>query len=771
MKIKTKIFWSFFAVSLVMAFLTTYIFYLLSGNVLKKVINSQIEVSSSLIADKIDLLLSSYKRSSEIFTENITQDIFTEKNNILIDEKKYEDILKKIKEFTEDINSIYRINILNKDGIVLISTDEKNIGIDKSLDKIFLKGKETANIEDFYFYKTTNSLCLDISVPIIKNGIFVGMVIIDFRSDDIYSILSKPTNSWYTEEIYLVNKDFRVISPTVISEDIFLKTTANTENIRDCIKNKGSKKDNNFLVIENYKGDFVIESYNYIPQIEWCVVLDIKESEANIPLINLLSLFFIAGLFFVIAFNLISNFIGRSIFDPILRLKEGINNIEKEKFDYDIRSKTNDEIGELSQSFADMVDKIKKSKEESDLKVKEQTKEIKETSKYLEQQQTALLNVLEDVEGEKEKTQREKEKLSIILQSIGDGVFVVDTDLKVLRFNKVAEKISGFLEKEVVGKKYDEILNFESEDSKRKGDNFILKALQTNKIQTMEEGSFLIQKDGNRIPVDDSAAPIIDEKGNTNGVVVVFRDVSLTRKVDKMKSEFVSIASHQLRTPLTGIQWITERLLKKSEKFSKTEKDYLNDLYFSSKKLSHLVDDLLSVSRIEGKKLMLKLEKIDFIEYIDEYLRELKPIYKKKNLIIEFVNYPKKLEIFSDRNSMRSIVQSIISNAIEYTLDKGKIKIEVNVKKDNFVFEVSDTGIGIPKEDQDTIFEKFTRGSNAQTVKTDGTGLGLYITKQMVELLGGKIWFESEEDKGTSFFIKLPIKSNLDDNYFIKTKS
>ena len=134
------------------------------------------------------------------------------------------------------------------------------------------------------------------------------------------------------------------------------------------------------------------------------------------------------------------------------------------------------------------------------------------------------------------------------------------------------------------------------------------------------------------------------------------------------------------------------------------------------------------------------------------------PLFVKKNLLITFEKHPEKLIALTDNSALRNIMQSIISNATEYTPQGGKIEVSLEKKDRIFIFTVKDTGIGIPLPEQKTIFDKFTRGSNAQLVKTEGTGLGLYIAKQAVELLGGKIWFESKEKKGTTFFVELPLK-------------
>ncbi|HED38761.1 MAG TPA: HAMP domain-containing histidine kinase, partial [Ignavibacteria bacterium] len=227
--------------------------------------------------------------------------------------------------------------------------------------------------------------------------------------------------------------------------------------------------------------------------------------------------------------------------------------------------------------------------------------------------------------------------------------------------------------------------------------------------------------------------------------------------VDKMKSEFVAIASHQLRTPLTSIRWVIELFLEK-EKITKQGKEYLQDIHASAQRLSDLVDILLNVSRIEEGNIGVSPRPIELVNFINNYLKELEPLTNKKNLTIKF-NHSRKLEVLTDKNAFQNVIQSLVSNSVEYTPDGGKIGITLEKNKHEFCMKISDSGIGIPKEEQKDITHKFTRGSNAMLIKTAGTGMGLYIAYEAVHLLGGKIWFESEENKGTTFHVILPLKS------------
>jgi two-component system, OmpR family, phosphate regulon sensor histidine kinase PhoR len=247
-------------------------------------------------------------------------------------------------------------------------------------------------------------------------------------------------------------------------------------------------------------------------------------------------------------------------------------------------------------------------------------------------------------------------------------------------------------------------------------------------------------------------------KGRIEGGAITLHDITQRKKVSRMESEFISIASHQLRTPMTGIQWVVERFMRK-EKVSERGRGYLKDIHMSVRRLTALVDLLLNVSRIEGGRVGISPEPLELIGFLRGYMDECDPMLAKKNLTLVFEKHPEALKVITDGSALRNIVQSLVSNAIEYTPKDGRIEVAVEKLKDAFRIVVADTGIGIPKQAQATIFKKFTRAKNAQLVKTDGTGLGLYIAKQAVDLLGGNIWLESEVNKGTTFFVELPTEA------------
>jgi len=226
--------------------------------------------------------------------------------------------------------------------------------------------------------------------------------------------------------------------------------------------------------------------------------------------------------------------------------------------------------------------------------------------------------------------------------------------------------------------------------------------------------------------------------------------------VNRMKTEFVRIVSHQLRSPITNLGWAIDSLMAGDlGRIEKNQLEYFQILKENSSRMEELIKDLLITARIEEGTLPIKKEKIFLIEITKSLISEFLPFAKASNVEIEF-DFDKNLpEILTDRNQIKVVIENLLDNAIRYIGRKGEVKINLRKKEKEVLFEIKDNGFGIPQEDQKYIFQKFFRSKSKDK---GGTGLGIFITKSIVEKLGGKIWFESKEGKGTTFYFTLPIK-------------
>ncbi|OGE81904.1 MAG: hypothetical protein A3E98_00860 [Candidatus Doudnabacteria bacterium RIFCSPHIGHO2_12_FULL_48_11] len=229
--------------------------------------------------------------------------------------------------------------------------------------------------------------------------------------------------------------------------------------------------------------------------------------------------------------------------------------------------------------------------------------------------------------------------------------------------------------------------------------------------------------------------------------------------IGSIQSDFITLTSHQLRTPLSGMKWLLELMQKSSVgNLNKKQKKLLSKIYQSNERMIALVNDLLEVSRIESGEAKLYLQPTDLASVVRGLIREKADEIKKKRLDVEFAVEREPLPLVkTELNKIRQAIGNLISNAIAYTPEGGELKIDLKQQDHEILGKISDTGAGIPKDQQKSVFNKFYRGSNILKFETNGTGLGLYITKAFIEASGGRIWFKSQENKGTTFYFTLPI--------------
>ncbi|MFA6383151.1 MAG: HAMP domain-containing sensor histidine kinase [Parcubacteria group bacterium] len=240
----------------------------------------------------------------------------------------------------------------------------------------------------------------------------------------------------------------------------------------------------------------------------------------------------------------------------------------------------------------------------------------------------------------------------------------------------------------------------------------------------------------------------------------VIQEIEQMARVNKMKTEFVFVASHQLRTPLSAILWEIELLIKKrGGGLNEKQLESLNSISLLSGRMARLVSDLLDVARIDQGKLTLKKDKIDLFAIVDEITKTLSPLIQSKNLQVVFKKCRSKCLILGDAEKLGLAVENLISNALKYSNNKGKIEIKIKKDGKDLIFSIQDNGVGIPASQQKMVFNKFFRSDNVVKYQTEGTGLGLYIAKNIVEQSGGKIWFQSKENIGTTFSFSLPAVS------------
>ena len=390
----------------------------------------------------------------------------------------------------------------------------------------------------------------------------------------------------------------------------------------------------------------------------------------------------------------------------------------------------------------------------------------KKTEKNFENAKIAARNVLEDLSVEKSKVDMARAKEEAILMSIGDGLIATDENGNIVHINKKAEKLLGKKSEEVIGKAFHEVIVIEGEKGVlvRLKEHPVKMALATGATTTttlLGPTRYYVRKDKTKFPVAIMVTPVVFDK-KVVGAIEVFRDITREKEIDKAKTEFVSLASHQLRTPLSSINWLSEMFLNGDfGNITEKQKQTVEIIYRSGLRMAELISALLNVSRLELGTFVVNLRPVAIGEMADETLAELEPQIKARNLKIIKEYSPEALSMNADPVLLKIVWQNLLSNAVNYALPQTSINVRIGKDKGGYLLEVRDQGIGIPKGNYSKIFTKLFRADNAQLFKTDGTGLGLYVTKMILDATGGKIRFDSIENRGTTFYVTLPIEGMM----------
>lgn len=407
-----------------------------------------------------------------------------------------------------------------------------------------------------------------------------------------------------------------------------------------------------------------------------------------------------------ILFSVIGSQIASGFTRPIERITELARNITKQNFGIKVKVRGKGELAELAHAINYM-------------------------SHSLEQQ---MKHIRED-----------EKRLSDVLTNLISGVILINAVGTVLLANRMAGQMLGIPR---IGNQLHPYSNLISDATLKQ----MIDQLFNDKQALRHELHLYYPEE--RI-IDTSLAPLFDGEGNFAGVVIVLHDLTEIRRLEKVRSDFVANASHELKTPVTSIKGFTETLLDGAMEEKETLTSFLEIIHTESTRLERLIRDILDLSRIEQKKLSLEYKQCNLYKIVEDIRNSLQNQLEQKEL--QFINnLPQNLELYADPDRMKQIFINLFTNAIAFTPSLGRIWTSAREEVDHVIIEVGDTGLGISKQEMHRIFERFYRVDKARSRNSGGTGLGLAIVKHLVESHHGKIWVESEEGKGSIFYVEMP---------------
>ena len=383
--------------------------------------------------------------------------------------------------------------------------------------------------------------------------------------------------------------------------------------------------------------------------------------------------------------------------------------------------------------------------------LREKISELEETKKQLE----IYSNDLEKLVAERTRDLRTaNSKLSGIINYCADGIIILDKDGNILQANPTCENLTGLSENSLKEMKFQEVAYITTKKGNQALDNpqGVILGLDKDNTDVLIDNCIIINKlGGAQTPVEINFATISTDDEEQPKYVGVIRDVSKQKETERLRDDFIATLTHDLRTPLlAAIQTLKFFLDGSLGPVEEKQEVLLSTMLHSNEDLLGLVNALLEVYRFESGKLTLCKTLFPVKDLVTQCYEELKPLAEKKN--IEFnldCDIPDNLEITADKSEIKRVIINLCGNAVNYTNKDGKIDIIAKAQSGDFIFSVADNGNGIPQEDIPKLFNRFSQGTARK--RSTGTGLGLYLSRQIVESHGGKIWLDSKLNKGSEF--------------------
>jgi len=354
-----------------------------------------------------------------------------------------------------------------------------------------------------------------------------------------------------------------------------------------------------------------------------------------------------------------------------------------------------------------------------------------------------------------------RERWEAVFRFTDEGIVIFDRTGTIVGFNPASTEITQYLASEAIGKPFGKIINTVGPEAASLGPGPLERVLGEG-VTIAKSEQLIESRTGNKIWTEISFSPIFDDSGHVTSGIAIIRNTTKDREVEEIKSDFISIVSHELRTPLTAIKGFLSMTLKQDfGELSEKQYHYLSRVYQSNQRMIDLVEDLMDATYIESGKINLTISPVAMENVINEVVSELAAKGAANQIMINVRRRQRLPLVLADETRLHQILLNLVDNAIKYSMPGTNVEVDFKIVDDNLVTTVSDHGVGISKNQIDRLFTKFGRIFNPLSVQAGGTGLGLYIVKNLVESHGGRIWVTSQEGKGSRFHFSLPIAKQL----------
>jgi PAS domain S-box-containing protein len=762
LSIKSKIIFVSLFLALTTLFAVSLISYISADNLLRERVSDQLVSESTGRGAAIRSLIDTRIEQTRLMLTNSVVQLAVEDINIGPPPTE-EEMLQYREEFQTELESIRRVvgssvglenvKVVGSTGAVLLSSDPEEEGLDLSQDRRFIRGIRESFLE---FDMVNGERKAVVSVPIFRYGDVeksepIGATIATMDVVKFDEILLNREGLGQTGEVYLVNKDRTLVSESRFIKDAEFRTQVNTLAVDRCLE----EGEEIFAIYPDYRGIPIVGSSYCASNLNLVLLAEIDEAEIFQPITQMRDAILAAATVITGIVVAIAIYVSRTISRPITQLKGAADRISQGDYTYKVEVSAGDEIGQLAQQFDMMRKSVLETNMNLNRLVRERTKELTDMTNALDS--TAI-------------------------------VAVTDSDGTITKVNSKFIEISKYSEDELVGQNH-RILK-----SSQHSGEFFAQMWRTISAGQIWEGEIKnTAKDGSHYWVKTTIVPFLDEAGRPEQYIAIHNDITnlkdteemlqkalerdrenaeiikrqvmelnITneelRRKDKLKDEFLSMTSHELKTPLTPIIGWCGAL--KSEtilgRLTSEQRAAVETIEKSAVKLEKMISDLLDAQKLELDEFKFNIGEANVDSLVAGITRDFEFMMKEKEIKF-IVNAQPGLKLRSDEERIAQVLSALLYNSVDFVPQPGgRIEVSVEARGSDVVFAVKDNGPGIPKDKQQFLFKKFYQVDTSLKRKHGGTGLGLAISKGIVTGLGGKIWFETEEGKGSSFYFSIP---------------
>lgn len=722
-----------------------------SREALRKSVIDRLDVATSLKESQVNQWVDNQRRDVNLITQ--LPDLLVNSETAFTKDREspeFKASVESLRKFMADIAivkpNIRQISILTNNGITIVSTDKQKEGKYQPLGNTttyFTRDQSRIIVPNFYISPISGKAAMTFAAPLSnKSGDRMGVVAVDLDLQGIDDIIRTGTGLGVSGETYLVGR---------LSTKNILISGANNQEVAKDIKSDGiaaaaQGKDGEGLY-KNYKNVPVLGSYIWIDNLNLALIAEISQLEAFEPSDRLARDILLIGLSSAGILLTAVYLIARRISQPILAIAEAANQVSGGNLNSQAPVLTEDEIGVLAIAFNQMTLQLKASGEQ-----------LSDYSRTLEQ-----------------KVEQRTSEIKAIIDNMVDGLVVVDGEDRITQFNPALAGMIGISSKAIAkAKSYAEI--FQGEEIL----NLVTSTRENPKQVFTEEFSLPERRIGKAVATSIYREVATSEGSelelNYLGTVILIRDVTIEKEVDRMKTDFISTVSHELRTPLTSVLGFAKLIQKKLDEsifpLIQTDDKKVNRnirqvtenieiIVSEGMRLTKLINEVLDVAKIEAGKMQWNMNTLMITEVIDRAFSATSALFEQKGLTPIRETESDLPNIYGDKDRLVQVVINLISNAVKFT-EQGNVTCRVKQTDQSIVVSVIDQGVGISEPDQPKVFERFKQVGDTLTDKPQGTGLGLPISKEIVEHHGGRIWVESELGKGSTFSFSLPIATVIE---------